>query len=1214
MAWSVTRDITTESNYTNTNMLMGPMGMGVPLSSAEYNANFYNVAKQIYQTYADRSPSGVITKVLPVSALETTTTQDLPGELVSLTTNGIPVINTLRLGEINASVNGWNCLVTNTAGTNGIHNNIVLDTAPTTGSRYDLIFLEVFLAELGGTSATISNTANKPTATTIYLYGNTQYAGINATDDISEIDAEINRRWQIQYRIRVVDNVAMDTYVDGVNCTTAVKAWGTNPLASWSGYTAGTGSAYTFQNNFNGNGNYGLYVAGDGSTTAKNILGTVDGYTYAIPLAAVFRRNSGIYDPALNPFGCGMSSSNGNVASGVSGRPDGLFYDQIDFSDILSLRHQCLFDSSISWSELASRNFNRIVRGQSASEYGDGDGLGLAVGARSTYPTYSQEICATASIDAGYRGLTQFDYQRRTFTDKPFTQQTQFTFMGGVAPDGSKPSILSAPIAGTASTITTSGTLPAASYSFKITYTNAYGQTTPSPESTTYTLGASGTVTINSPVVEGNASGWNVYMTNTPGSGWLLQNTSPIPIGTNYARSTPLSGTISPPSSNTTSSTLVIAGDSAGLANGTSTVVCSDGTSTPSTGSLPNNTNILVYDAGTLAAVTGTWSGLNTATATFTPTGGWGGSTTTNGVVAIVGINYPAGNGLPLRPSAMLTQELIQGSNIFNMAQFGVTGITASDNLHLNLPSGTFVDGGGNIYIADTANHRVIKLNSSLVYQGQFGVTGISGADNIHLNYPNSVTVDTSGNIYISDTLNQRIVKLNSGFAYVTQFGVTGITGNDSSHLNTPYQICIDSTQSNLYVADYGNSRIVRLSLAMAFGATPITGVAANGIAIDTSTNLYVTTATYVNKYSSSGTLLLSFGNGTVGSTFYTVTNPSSIVLDSSNYVYFCDTGNQRIMKLNPNFIYVGHMGITGLYATDPGRFNQPTGLSIDTNNQLYVADTNNQRMIKLHQEMGGFDPATRTFSVMSSGAPTDKLKFAYRYKPYQGVIGKQGDNTFSYTLKAITDMKSFATTCGTGGKNASVEDNLNGITVRLPFPATYSGNTTPTNDGEWVEIGGSFNLQNAGAVSPIVSDLTAYWGGNYSQFGGASPNGCQFSDTLSGSQIVISQNTALSVFPTRGVNSLEAYVGSSYPYNGGYDYIGMSYGTNSASIDHITYGYFLAVASGAGSTLPVVDGEVVLVVVAFRVNGTGLAVYTNPSIASAIDIYKLEERPVVYF
>jgi hypothetical protein len=1215
MAWSVSRDVTTESNYTNTNMLMGPMGMGVPLSSAEYNANFYNAAKRSQRIYSDISPSGIITKVLPVSSVETTTQQDLPGELVSLTTSGIPISNTLRIGETNALVNGWNVLITNNVGTNGIHNNVVLDAAPTTGSRYDLVFLEVFLAELGGTSATISNTANKPSATTIYMYGNTQYNGINATDDISEIDAEINRRWQIQYRIRVVDNVAMDTYVDGVNCTTAVKAWGTNPLGTWSGFTSGVGSAYTFQNNFNGNGDYGLYVAGDGSTTAKSILGTVDGYVYAIPLAAVFRRNSGIYSPSLNPFGCGTSASNGNIASGVSGRPDGMYYDQIDSSDIISLRHQSLFDTSISFQELASKNFDRIIRGNSASIFGDGDGLGSAVGNRSTYPTYLQEICPTASIDAGYRGFTEFDYQRRVFSDAATTQQTQYTFMGGAAPDGSKPSILAAPIAGTAATSTSSGSLPAGSYAFVITYTNQYGETTPSPQSTTYTLSANGTLTINSPVVEGNATGWNVYITSTAGSGWVLQNTTPIAIGTNYARSTPLAtGTAIPPTSNTTSSTLLITADGSGMAVGTPTVSCVDGTNTPSTGSLPGNTNIIVYDAGTFAAVTGTWSNLGTQNATFVPTSGWGGTTTTNGVVAVVGTNYPAGNGLPLRPSAMLTQMLIQGSNSYTMQAFGVAGVSGADNLHLNSPAGTFVDTAGNIYIADTLNHRVLKLNSAFVYQGQFGVTGISGADNIHLNSPQGVTVDTSGNIYVADTLNQRIVKLNSGFAYVTQFGITGVTGSDTSHLNSPYQITIDSTQSNLYVADYGNSRVVRLSLALAYGAAPLTGIGVRGVAIDASSNIYVTSSAYVQKYSSTGTLLLTFGNGVVGNTNYTVNTPSSIVLDANGYIYVADSLNERIIKLNPNFILVGQMGITGMYSTDPGKFNSPTGLSVDTNNQIYVGDTNNQRMIKLHQEMGCFDPSTRTFAVMLSGAPSDKLQFAYRYRPYQGIIAKQGNNAFSYTMKAITDMKPFVTSCGTGGKNVNIEDNLNGLIVRLPWPATYYSNATLTNDSECVEVGTSFSFNGTIDSSSIVTNLPASWGGHRITYSPITPNGNESSDIVAGSQIVISQSLTTTVYPTRGVNSIEKYISSSYPYNSGYDYFGLSYGQFSGSVDHVTYGYFLAVASGGSSTLPLVDGEVVLVVASFRTNGITAALYSSPSIATAVDIYKLEERPVVYF
>ena len=1214
MAWSKSRDVTTEQNYTNTNIFISPMGSGTPMSSAEYNSNFYISGQRTRQVYSDISPSGFISKILPVSAIETTTTRDSIGELCAVVNGGIPLSSTLRLGQSNVHIAGWNVLVTNNVGTNGIHNNVVLDAAPTTGNRFDLVFLEVFLAEFGATSATISNAVNKPSASTIYLYGNTQYGGINATDDIAEIDAEINRRWQIQYRIRVVDNVDLNTYVDGINHTAAVKAWGANPNTQWAGYASGIGSAYTFQNNYNNNNDYGLYVAGDGSTTAKSILGTVDGFVYAIPIAAVARRNSGIYDPSANPFGSGNSSSNGNIASGVSGRPDGLFYDQIDATDIISLRHQCLFDSSISLASLESNNFEKIIRGLTKTVYGSGDGLGSPLASRNTNPLYNQEICPIASVDAGYRGLAQFNFQRRNFSDAAKLQQTEFTFTGGTTPDGVRPSILAAPIAGTAAVSTTSGTLPSGNYSFKITYTNVYGETLPSAESTTYTLSASGNLSVNGPIVQGNASGWNLYVTATPGSGWTKQNTTPVAIGTAYVKSTPLNSGAVPPVINTTSSTLSIVADSTGLVNGTATVICVDGSATPYTGPLYGN-NIIVYDAGTFAIVNGTWSGLNTSTAIFTPIGGWGGTTTTNGVVAVVGLSYPAGNGLPLRPNGIVSQVLLQGANSFSMLTFGKSGVASNDNTHLNSPSSVFVDSFGNIFIADTQNHRILKLNSAFVYIAQFGVTGISGSDNTHLYAPTSVVTDVNGNVYISDSLNHRIVKLNSGLAYVTQFGSTAVSGSDTTHVNTPSQLAIDASQTNIYVADTLNARVIRLSLALSFGAVSLSGLTSvYGVAIDSNNNLYVTYNQTVSKYSSVGMLLLTYGTtGTYGNSNYTCSTPKSITTDGNGYVYFCDSANHRIVKLNKNFIYVGHSGVNGMYSTDAGRFNNPAGIAIDSNNQLFIADLNNHRMIRLHQEMGGVDPTTRAFSVMYSGALSDKLKFSYKYKPYQGLVGNQGSNAFAYTLKALTDIKPFVTSCGTGASNANIENDLNGLTVRLPLPATYFGNSTPTNEGEYVQTALSFT---GGTVdpSPIVTNLSCSWGGGNAIFQPTTPNGFQSSNYIAGNQVVLAQGTSTVVYPTRGVNSIERFVASSYAYNGGYDYLGFSFAAFSNNIDHTTYGYFLAAASGGGSVLPLVTGEVVLVVVAFRTKSTSAAIYGQPSIASAVDIYKLEERPVIYF
>lgn len=1207
MAWSLSRNPLDESNLTSTNIFLLPWGSGRPASTSEFNGAFLVTRQAIQDVYTAISPSGWLSKIFPPTTLETSTGSDQDGELNALTTNSIAIANTIRLGHAFAVINGYQVEVRNTAGSNGTHNNIVLDTAPSSGTRIDLVFLELWLAELGGTSASISNTANKPDSTHVYLYGNTQYAGTNATDDISEIDAEINRRWQLQYRIRVVDGVSLDTYPDGINDNVNVKAWGANPGGTFSGYTGG--SVYTFANQAS-LGDAGLFIAGDGSTTARSVLGTVDGYVYAIPICAVSRRNSGVFNAASNYFGCAVTGqTSGTIASGISGRPDGLFYDQITEDDILSLRHQVLVHAGLEQlPQLQSMGMDNLMRGNLRSLFGVGDGAGAPATARGTRLLYGQEISTVAALDAGFKGFSQYDYQRRIFSDAPVIQQTQFTWEGGAAPDNTKPSVLLPPTQPTASTSTSSGTLASGTYYAVVTYVNSYGETTGSPESAAIVLSATGTITINSPVVSGNASGYNVYMSQTSGTE-TKQNGTPIVIGTNYSQSVPLTAGAALPSSNTTSSTLVVISDSSGLTNGTAAVTCVDGTTVPGTGSLPGSVNILVYEASGFASVAGTWSNLGTATATFKPNSIWSNNAQTNGVVAVVGLSYPGGNGMTHRPDKIVAQSLIQGGSTFNMAQIGVAGVGAADDAHLNLPVGVAVDSSGNIFVADTANHRVIKYNSSLVKQGQFGSTGVSGSDNTHLNSPSAVIVDSPGNIYISDSINHRIVKLNSSMAYVAQFGVTGVSGSDNSHLNTPEQIALDSGGTNIYIADSLNNRIVRITTALAFAATPVTALTYHpvGMAVDSLGNLYTTQQHSVAIYSGGGSLQQTFGTAAAaGSTNYTCSSPQFIAIPSDGGYLFADSGNHRLVKINANGIYIGQFGVTGKTNTDFGHLNTPSGLTIDSTGLIYIGDTNNERILKIHSEMGCADFPLRQFQVMKSGASTDRLQVWTSYRPYQGTIASQGSTVMSYTLRALTDLKLLVSSCGTGGRNAETEDNLNGFLVRLPMPGLNGLTDVWTFTGADLTLAGGAS-DSAGIISlPVVS-----WGGSMSSYGVSPPDGNQAGPLLANSLVKVSQNTAIN-YPLRGANTLQKFV-ENIATNGGFDAIGLSGGIiNSA--DHMTIGYFLATASGGADSLPLMNGEIVLIVAAYRVNGTKAALFTQTSTSVAVDIFRLPSRPLVRY
>jgi hypothetical protein len=200
-----------------------------------------------------------------------------------------------RTGEMKAiqwaSVNGWLIPVTGTlTGTPpgapndaDTWNRITLAPPPSNsgGGRIDVVFLEVWQARLPPSPSAL----NKPSSSGVYRYGNVEGGYSFLSDDMIDpsLGFETTQRVQIQYRIRVVTGlVGLQTFPDGFDPAN-VKGRG----------AAGSDTAHQFTNMRQALGDPGLWRAGDGTA---NSLGTVDGYTYAIPMCAVFRRNSVPWD------------------------------------------------------------------------------------------------------------------------------------------------------------------------------------------------------------------------------------------------------------------------------------------------------------------------------------------------------------------------------------------------------------------------------------------------------------------------------------------------------------------------------------------------------------------------------------------------------------------------------------------------------------------------------------------------------------------------------------------------------------------------------------------------------------------------------------------------------------------------------------------------------------------------------------------------------
>lgn len=196
-----------------------------------------------------------------------------------------------------ASVNGWVFPVAGTRIADSIRNRIALNPPPTTDSRTDMVFLEVWRAVVSANPST----TNKPTASELWKYGNVEFGGTNVVDDLEDpsIGFETTKRIQLQYRIRVVGSGdALGVSVDLANYPNGLD----DPQVRAQG-TASSATAFTFANMREELGDPSLWRAGDGDP--NNALGTIDGYVYAVPICAVFRRNA-------SPFVAVTNSGNPN--------------------------------------------------------------------------------------------------------------------------------------------------------------------------------------------------------------------------------------------------------------------------------------------------------------------------------------------------------------------------------------------------------------------------------------------------------------------------------------------------------------------------------------------------------------------------------------------------------------------------------------------------------------------------------------------------------------------------------------------------------------------------------------------------------------------------------------------------------------------------------------------------------------------------------------
>ncbi len=232
---------------------------------------------------------------------------------------------------------------------------------------------------------------------------------------------------------------------------------------------------------------------------------------------------------------------------------------------------------------------------------------------------------------------------------------------------------------------------------------------------------------------------------------------------------------------------------------------------------------------------------------------------------------------------------------------------------------GIAVDSSGVVYISDTGNSRIRKIDSKGIittFAGN-GTPGFAGdgaaASKAELWFPAGLALDSAGNLYVADYGNSTVRKIASGgnISTIAGTGVWGMAGDggaaNKATLASPTSLAVDSA-GNVYIGDVGSNSIRKVTTDGNI-RTVASGVTAQSLAVDAAGSLYFVDGltSVVRKILPSGTILTIAGTGVDGfsgdggqATQAQLDHPAGLALDASGNIYLADSNNQVIRLMTP--------------------------------------------------------------------------------------------------------------------------------------------------------------------------------------------------------------------------------------------------------------------------------------------------------------------------
>jgi DNA-binding beta-propeller fold protein YncE len=272
---------------------------------------------------------------------------------------------------------------------------------------------------------------------------------------------------------------------------------------------------------------------------------------------------------------------------------------------------------------------------------------------------------------------------------------------------------------------------------------------------------------------------------------------------------------------------------------------------------------------------------------------------------------------------------------------FGHKGSGAGEFLH---PHDVAVDPSGNILVADTGNHRIVKLNAKGSYLTEVGGFGW---DDRQFNEPSGVSTGTGLEIYVSDQENQRVALYSQHLKLISIVG-----GRDVGGALAMGKVggVATTREGEIYVTDQDLDQVIQVSTfsrtdrsfgGYGYGSGELR--APSAVDVDMEGRVYV-----CDTENDRVAVFDRFGNYERELGAEVLTRPEGVVAGPSGVLFVSDTGSHRVLAFDVDKDeVVGRMG-GPKRGTGPGQFDTPRGLTFDLrSNVLLVVDSGNHRLQK---------------------------------------------------------------------------------------------------------------------------------------------------------------------------------------------------------------------------------------------------------------------------